>query len=166
MKPQSEGRVRCSAWLGVMVCRLKMAYSDTCLTKCPTDSGLRKLRVGMARSVWNLWWRLRAFRNAQRPQRNVPLRRSVLLLLCPAQYMLWPHPTKWRELTLMQKLARAWVRRRGPDRSGNHAPQAGRTSRPTPAQCAVLLACARMTPNDPSSATASTARVERKEDVR
>src|SRR5688572_11463897 len=129
-KLKRKSRVRCSAGLGVIM--------DACLTKRPTDSGLRKIRVGMARAVWHLWLRLRAFLRAQNRQRNVPLRRSVLLLLDPAAYILWPHPTKWPKLTPAQKLARWWVKIVG-RAEANQTRREDRIGHPTPAQIAQVM---------------------------
>ena len=141
-KSESPTDVRCSAWLGVKVAHLLNVWMIT----HPASSRLRTLKAGMARSAWRLWLQLRAFRRAQTQQRNVPLRRSVLLLLDPAAYMLWPHPVNWPKLTPMQRIARCWVKIVAASEA-NQTRREDRIGHPTPAQIDRVMPYADWTPN-------------------
>lgn len=77
----------------------------------PAQSPARESRSRkIAAALQTAWWRLGGFYRFGRMPSPPPLRLRLLLLLDPAQFVVWPARYPRPSLTLPQRLGRVWVR--------------------------------------------------------
>ena len=76
----------------------------------PNGSGLLTLPTRTARAVRHFGQRIGAFYRWTGRSPHEPLRRTILILVDPTAYAVWPRPRCNRGLSPLQKLARLYVK--------------------------------------------------------